>query len=86
MTTKYSDYLVTLYTAFFYSYLIPLTLIILIIIFFFQYWIDKYILFRRSSLKFHYDFNLSLKIYKFFESSLIALGFGNIIFSLYVKN
>lgn len=86
MTTKYSDYLVTLYTAFFYSYLIPVTLILLIIIFFLQYWIDKYTLFRRSSLRFHYDFNLLFKIYKFFECSIIALGLGNILFSLYVKN
>jgi hypothetical protein len=66
MTHKYTDYLVTLYAVMFYSYLVPITLIAIPLIFFLQYWVDKINLFRRSSLKFHFSSILSFKINKYF--------------------
>jgi hypothetical protein len=84
MATKYSDYLVTLYTVFFYSYLVPIASLIMLILFFLQFWVDKVTLLRRSSLKFHFDQKLSNKIYRFFECSILALALGNMVFSLYL--
>ena len=73
-----------IYTVFFYSYLVPIGVPAAIVILIFQYWVDKYTLFRKSSLKFHYGFNLSIYTSKLFETSILALGLGNFIFSIYV--
>lgn len=51
-----------------------------------QYWVDKFILFRRSSTKFHFGFTLAKYTSKLFESSIFFLALGNLIFSNYVHN
>lgn len=84
--SRYSHYLVTLYTAFFYSYLVPIAVPVICILFFLQYWVDKYVLLRRSSLKYHFGYFLCNETSKLFESSVFALGLGNFIFSLYIHN
>lgn len=85
-TSRYSQYLVTLYTAFFYSYLVPIGVPVVCVFFFLQYWVDKYVLFRRSSLKYHFGFFLSKQTTKILESSVFALGLGNLVFSTYMHN
>jgi hypothetical protein len=86
MVYRYADYIVTLYTALFYSYLVPIAIPTLIVIFFFQYWIDKFTLFKRSSVKSRFSYNLSLYIRKMFESSLFIFALGNLVFSYYLAD
>lgn len=85
-TSRYSFYLVTLYTALFYSYLVPVGVPIVCIVFFIQYWIDKWTLFRRSSLKYHFGFFLSNETCKILESSVFVFALGNLIFSTYLHD
>lgn len=81
---KYSDYLVTLYTALFYAYLVPIGVPTICIIFVVQYWIDKFTLFKRSSLRNHFSFDLSIYVRRMFESSIFVFALGNLIFSYYL--
>jgi len=59
---------------------------VLLIIFFIQYWIDKFNLFKRSSLKFVFNFSLSRYVSRIYESSLLIFAVGNFVFSLYLHN
>ncbi len=54
---------------------------LLFVIFFIQYWIDKFNLFTRSSLSFTVNFLLSRGALKLFELSLFLFALGNFIFS-----
>ena len=84
MTNKYCDYLITLYTALFYAYLVPIVIPTVALIFFLQYWVDKFTLFKRSSLKNNFNFNLSIYVSKLFESSILIFCLGNLIFSFLI--
>ena len=86
MATRYAYYLLQLYTACFYSYLVPITMPVIMLIFFINYWIDKFNLFKRSSLRFAFNFSLNRYISKVFETSLLIFAGGNFIFSLYLHN
>jgi hypothetical protein len=48
--------------------------------------VEKYILFRRSSLKYNFGFFLSVQTTRILESSVLALAFGNLVFSTYIHN
>jgi len=78
--------LVTLYTTLFYAYLVPIGVPTLIIIFCVQYWIDKFSLFKRCSLKNHFSYNLSIYVRRIFESSILMFALGNFIFSYYLED
>jgi hypothetical protein len=86
MATRYAYYLLQLYTACFYSYLVPITMPVILVIFFIQYWIDKFNLFKRSSLKFVFNFSLSRYVSRIYETSLFIFAAGNFIFSLYLHS
>lgn len=47
---RYSYYIMMWYIGAFYSYIAPIGIAALIVIFFLQYWVDKFNLFKRSSL------------------------------------
>lgn len=49
MATKYSYYLLQIYTCMFYNYLVPIGVPVTALIFLIQYWIDKIQLFYFSS-------------------------------------
>jgi len=86
MVYKYSDYLVILYTALFYAYLVPIGIPTLLVIFAVQYWIDKFTLFKRSSVKNFFSYNLSLYVRRIFESSLLIFALGNLVFGYYLED
>lgn len=65
----------------FYAYIVPMATPIVIIIFFIQYWIDKYNLFRRFSLPVSFNFALSRIVFKIFRLSLLAFAVGNFLFA-----
>lgn len=50
LAQRYSYYLLQLYLVAFYAYAVPIIVPAVIVIFFFQYIVDKYNLFKRSSL------------------------------------
>lgn len=50
LAQKYAYYLLQLYMVAFYSYIMPIIVPAVAIIFFFQYWVDKFNLFKRSSV------------------------------------
>lgn len=50
LAQKYCYYLLQLYMVSFYSYVMPIIVPAVAVIFFFQYWVDKYNLFKKSSL------------------------------------
>ncbi len=66
--------------------MVPIGVPIVCALFFFQYWVDKYILLRRSSLKYHFGLMLSLQTTRIMESSVLALALGNLVFSTYMHN
>jgi hypothetical protein len=82
MAERYSYYLLQVYTASFYSYLAPIGVIALVVIFFCQYWIDKYNLFTRSSLFVKFNYSLSRNVLVLFEGSILVFACGNVIFSM----
>ncbi len=75
-----------IYSVFFYAYLVPLCIPILLILLSIQYWIDKYNLLRRSQYNYNLDYFLGRSILKTFEVSVLFLCIGNLIFSHYIEN
>ena len=49
MASRYAYYLVRVYTCLYYSYLVPLGVLGTVVIFGFQYWIDKIKMIKFSS-------------------------------------
>lgn len=86
LAERYSYYIVQMYTSFFYSYIAPICVPALAIIFFFQFWIDKYNLTKRSSFKYTFEFTLSKTSLKMFELSIIIFSLGNLTFSYYAND
>ena len=56
MAGHYAFYIVMILTVSFYAYLIPIVVPMAVIIFAIRYWIDKFNLFKRSSLKYNFNF------------------------------
>lgn len=65
----------------FYAYITPMATPIVIGIFFVQYWIDKYNLFRRFSMPISFNYTLSRAVFKIFQTSLFAFALGNFLFA-----
>ena len=66
MAAHYAFYILMLLTVSFYAYLVPIIVPSIVVIFFIQYWVDKYNLLKRSSLKYHFNFKLTRNIVKVF--------------------
>ena len=63
---RYAWYIMMFLTCSFYSFLVPVATPLLVVFFFISYWIDKYNLFKRSSLSMKFDFNLTRYMLKIF--------------------
>lgn len=74
----YSFYIVYTFVVSFYGFLVPTATPILIIIFFIQYWVDKYNLFRRFSSPAPFGQDLIRMVLKSFEVSLLIFVVGYI--------
>ena len=64
MASRYAYYILQLYTASFYAYLVPVCAPAVGLILICQYWVDKYNLFKRSSLFYRLSYSLSRNIVK----------------------
>lgn len=84
MAGRYSYYLVRVYTCLYYSYLVPLGVLGTVVIFGFQYWIDKIKMIKFSSEYFEMNYFLSRTILKLFEASLLIFAVGNLLFSIVI--
>ncbi len=80
---RYAYYILNVYVVSFYSYIVPYTSLMLIIIFAIQYWVDKYNLFRRFSCPTDFNYRLftgiSILTFKIFEYSLFFFALGNLL-------
>ena len=72
----YSFYIIYTYVACWYGFLLPLGTPILVIIFFVQYWVDKYNFFRRYSNPVAFGQDLVKLVIQSFEFSLLLFGLG----------
>jgi hypothetical protein len=78
--------LLQIYTALFYSYLIPVGVPVVAIIFIFQFWIDKFNMFKTRSQYCKIDYSLSRSVLKLFEGSLLVFALGNLLFSMIIHD
>ena len=83
---RYSYYLLQLWTVSFYAYVVPIGVPSMAVIFFFQYWVDKFNLFRRSSLFYQIHFSLSAYIVRMAEFSIFLFAVGMNLFSYKVHH
>jgi hypothetical protein len=83
---RYTYYLLQVYTAMFYSYLVPIGIPVIALIFLAQYWIDKYNLFFISSSYYDLGYYLTRNVLKIFEFSLLIFALGNLFFSIIVHD
>ena len=85
MAAHYAFYIMMTLTVSFYAYLIPIVTPMAIVIFAIKYWVDKFNLFKRSCLKYNFNFELTRNIVRIFESSIFVYAVGWVIFSFYIK-
>ena len=85
LASHYAYYILMSLTVSFYAYLVPAITPILVIFFIFQYWVDKINLFRKSSLKYHFNFFLTRSMLKAFEVSVLIFAIGWNLFSVYIE-
>jgi hypothetical protein len=82
MINRYVNYITLIFAASFYAYLIPVTIPILVVIFFIQFWIDKVNLFKRCSLPRNFSFGATRKVLKIFEASVFVFSLGTYILGI----
>lgn len=78
LVEQYSYYLYMVYLISFYALLVPLSSPILILVFGLQYWVDKYLLFKKMSSPIDLGYPLTRLIIKCFECSLLLFTIGNL--------
>jgi hypothetical protein len=78
---RYAYYILNVFVVSFYSYIVPYTSLILIVIFAIQYWVDKYNLFKRFSCPTDFNYRLSMFTLKIFECSIFFFALGNLLFA-----
>ena len=83
---QYANYILLAFVASFYAYLIPITIPILAVLFFFQFWIDKLNLFKRCSHPRNFSFYLTRNILKIFEACIWVFALGTCIFAIYIHD
>lgn len=78
LVDQYSYYLHMTYLISFYALLVPLSSPILILVLVLQYWVDKYLLFKKMSSPIDLGYQLTRLIIKCFECSLLLFTVGNL--------
>ena len=76
-----SYYITQLYLVLFFSYIVPITIPVTIVLFILHYWSDKYTLFKRSSVATPLSFGISMLVVRLSEYSLVFFTGGNLYFS-----
>jgi hypothetical protein len=82
---QYSFYVSMVLLVSFYAVIAPAGVMMLIVIFILQYWIDKYNLFRRSSCPLDFNIALTKLIFKAFECSILIFAIGTFILDLKIR-
>lgn len=85
IAARYSYYIGQIYTAAFYGYLIPIGIPVVLITFIVQYWVDKFNLFKRSSLKYEVSHDLTSKMFKLLQFSVPIYAIGMLLFSIEIN-
>jgi hypothetical protein len=80
----YSFYIVFTFVVSFYGFIVPSATAIMIVIFFLQYWIDKFNLFRRYSSPVDFGTDLIRWIFKIFEFNILFFAAGYFFWSFTV--
>jgi hypothetical protein len=78
---RYCFYITLVYMAVFFSYIAPICVAVVMVIFLFSYWIDKYHLFKCYSLPSALGVELADSVLRWVEFSLILFALGNLYFS-----
>jgi len=74
---QYSYYIFMIYIVSFYSLIAPFANSTLILVFFVNYWVDKYVLFKKMSSPVDFGYSLTRLIIKCLEGSLLAFAIGH---------
>ncbi|KAL4489887.1 hypothetical protein ABPG72_010786 [Tetrahymena utriculariae] len=82
---RYAQLLTTMFTTAFYCPIVPMTIIWSLICFILQYWIDKYNLIYRSSVKYNMSSELSLEMTEHLEYFLPIQCLSTLIFYQYAN-
>ncbi|EAS02382.2 phage head-tail family protein, putative (macronuclear) [Tetrahymena thermophila SB210] len=82
---RYAQLLTTMFTTAFYCPIVPITIIWSLICFILQYWIDKYNLIYRSSVKYNMSSELSLEMTEHLEYFLPIQCLSTLIFYQYAN-
>lgn len=80
----YSFYIVFTFVVSFYGFIVPAATGIMLVIFFLQYWVDKYNLFRRYSSPVDFGADLIRRIFKMFEFNVLFFAAGYFFWSFTV--
>ncbi len=80
MGKRYAEVIKTIWFTFLYATLVPAGTLITLFGLIFYYWIDKYNLLRRSTIKSNISGKLALVSMKLLDFSLILMPIGSIIF------
>ena len=83
MAKRTAFYIVQVWTALFYSFIVPMGAFTEIFIFSIYFWVDKYNLFKKSSHNIDYQLFLATSVTRLFELSLLPFTIGNLVFSFY---
>ena len=83
-SSGYSFYIIYTYVICWYGFMYPVGSLILIVIFFLQYWIDKFNLFRRNSNPVAFGQDLVTMVIKSFEFSLFMFALGFFVWQSHV--
>ena len=86
IAARYSYYILQLWTVSFYAYVVPIGIPSMAIIFFFQYWADKYNLWRRSSMYYEIHYSLSSSIIRLASMSIFIYAAGSALFSFKIHH
>lgn len=80
--SMYGFYIVFTFVVCFYDFIVPTATPVLIIIFFIQFWVDKYNLFKRYSCPVDFGEELIKKIFIIFETSILISVIGHLLWDL----
>ncbi|EGR30034.1 phage head-tail family protein, putative, partial [Ichthyophthirius multifiliis] len=82
---RYSQILVTMFTTAFYAPILPTSIMWSCLALFLQYWVDKYDLLNRSTVKYNMSITLSIEMTEHLEYFLSIYSVSTLIFYYYIN-
>lgn len=84
LASQYAYYIYMTFLILFYSLLVPIAVPITLVLFFLQYWLDKYNLFKRLSSPVDLGYMLVSLILNIFKWYVLVLAIGNLYWHLMI--